>query len=48
MDIQRVDPLLTAKIVRSYVRHHRLGAAQLSDLITSVHNAIGQLGQQVS
>jgi predicted transcriptional regulator len=45
MDIQRVDPLLTAKIVRSYVRHHRLGADQLSDLITSVHNAIGQLGQ---
>jgi predicted transcriptional regulator len=29
----------------SYVRHHRLGPDQLSDLITSVHRAIGQLGQ---
>jgi predicted transcriptional regulator len=34
-----------AKIVESYVRHHKLGSDQLVDLITSVHRAIGQLGQ---
>jgi predicted transcriptional regulator len=36
---------LTTKIVQSYVRHHRLGPDQLSDLITSIQRAIGQLGQ---
>jgi predicted transcriptional regulator len=41
----RVNPHLTAKIVRGNVRHHRLEPDQLSDLITSVHRAIGQLGQ---
>ena len=45
MSTEEVDPHLTAKIVQSYVRHHRLGPDQLSDLITSVHRAIGQLGQ---
>ena len=44
MNIEGVDPHLTAKIVQSYVRHHRLGPDQLSDLITSVHRAISQLG----
>src|SRR6516165_560730 len=34
-----------AKIVESYVRHHKLGSDQLADLITSVHRAIGRLGQ---
>ena len=38
---------LTTKIVQSYVRHHRLGPNQLPDLISSVHRAIGQLGQPV-
>jgi predicted transcriptional regulator len=38
---------LTAKIVKSYVRQHRVGADQISDLITSVHQAFGQLGQPV-
>jgi len=42
---EEVDPHLTAKIVVSYVRHHRLEPDQLSDLITSVRRAIGQLGQ---
>ena len=45
MDTERVDPLLTAKIVSSYVRHHTVGASQVSDLIATVHRAIGQLGR---
>jgi predicted transcriptional regulator len=45
VNTEEVNPRLTAKIVQSYVRHHRLGPDQLSDLITSVHRAIGQLGQ---
>ena len=45
MNTEEVNPHLTAKIVVGYVRHHRLGPDQLSDLITSVHRAIGQLGQ---
>lgn len=40
-----VDPHLTTKIVSSYVKHHRVGADQVSDLITSIHHALGQLGQ---
>jgi predicted transcriptional regulator len=30
------------------VRHHRVGTDQISDLITSVHQAFGQLGQPVA
>ena len=45
MSTEEVHPHLTAKIVQSYVRHHKLGSDQLADLITSVHRAIGQLGQ---
>jgi predicted transcriptional regulator len=45
VNTEEINPHLTAKIVQSYVRHHRLGTDQLSDLITSVHRAIGQLGQ---
>ena len=45
MNIGEVNPHLTTQIVVSYVRHHRLGPDKLSDLITSVHQAIGQLGQ---
>jgi predicted transcriptional regulator len=47
MDTEKISPHLTAKIVRGYVRHHRLGPDQLPDLIASVHQALGQLGQQV-
>jgi predicted transcriptional regulator len=39
------DPHLTAKIVSKYVAHHKLAASELSDLITTVHQAIRQLGQ---
>ena len=45
MNTEEINPHLTTQIVVSYVRHHRLGPDQLSDLITSVHRAIGQLGQ---
>jgi predicted transcriptional regulator len=45
VNTEEVNPHLTTQIVVSYVRHHRLGPDQLSDLITSVHRAIGQLGQ---
>jgi predicted transcriptional regulator len=45
MDTQKVEQHLTAKIVRSYVRHHTVGASQLSDLITTVHRALNELGQ---
>src|SRR5215469_12788913 len=45
VNIEESNPHLTAKIVVSYVRHHRLVPDQLADLITSVHRAIGQLGQ---
>ena len=45
MNTEEADLHLMAKIVQSYVRHHKLGSDQLADLITSVHRAIGQLGQ---
>jgi predicted transcriptional regulator len=46
VNTERVSPNLTTKIVVSYVQHHRLGPDELSDLIASVHRAMGQLGQQ--
>ena len=45
MNPEEVDPHLTAKIVESYVRHHRLVPDQLADLIASVYRAIDRLGQ---
>jgi predicted transcriptional regulator len=45
MDPQKIDPHLTSKIVRSYVQHHTVGTGQVSELITSVHRALGQLGR---
>src|SRR6516164_4169304 len=45
MNTEEINPHLTAKIVVNYMRHHRLVPDQLGDLITSVHRAIGQLGQ---
>src|SRR5262249_48754073 len=47
MNNEMLDPHLTTKIVSSYVRHHTLGADQVSNLITSVHRALSQLGQHV-
>jgi MucR family transcriptional regulator, transcriptional regulator of exopolysaccharide biosynthesis len=45
VDSQRANPLLSAKIVGSYVRHHTVGARELPDLITSVHRALGEVGR---
>lgn len=45
MNSNENDPHLTVKIVSEYVAHHKLPASQLSDLIATVHQAIGQLGQ---
>jgi predicted transcriptional regulator len=47
MNAEKVNPHLTAKIVRGYVRHHRLGPDQLPDLIASIHRTLGQLGEKV-
>jgi predicted transcriptional regulator len=47
VNTEKIDPHLTAKIVRSYVVQHKVRPEQLSDLITSVHQAFGQLGQPV-
>jgi predicted transcriptional regulator len=44
MDTKKVNPLHTTKIVGSYLRHHTVGASQLSDLITSVHRSLSELG----
>jgi predicted transcriptional regulator len=40
-----IDPHLTARIVESYVRHHRVGTGQVPELITSVHGALARLGR---
>ena len=45
MNPHEVDPHLTARIVESYVRHHTVGTGQVSELITSVHGALAQLGR---
>jgi predicted transcriptional regulator len=45
MNTEKNHPYLTAKIVGSYVGHHKLTANELSDLITSVHRAMTHLGQ---
>jgi predicted transcriptional regulator len=45
VNTEESNPHLTAKIVASYVRHHRLVPDQLADLITSVYRAIGHVGQ---
>jgi predicted transcriptional regulator len=46
MEGQSVNPLLTAKIVGSYLRHHTVGASELPDLIATVHRSLCELGQQ--
>src|SRR5499427_7584392 len=45
MDAQNANPYLTAKIVRSYLRHHTVGASELPNLITSVHRALTEVGR---
>jgi predicted transcriptional regulator len=48
VNTEKTNPRLTAMIVKSYVRHHTVAAGQLSDLIATVHRAIGQAGQLVA
>lgn len=38
-------PHLTAKIVSEYVSHHKLASSKIPNLITTVYQAIGHLGQ---
>ncbi len=46
MNWSGTDQHLTAKIVCEYVAHHKLATdLELLELITAVHQAIGQLGQ---
>jgi predicted transcriptional regulator len=47
MDYNQSDTDLTVKIVSKYVAHHTLASSQLSDLITTVHQAIRHLGRPV-
>jgi predicted transcriptional regulator len=46
MEPKEGNRLLTAKLVGSYLRHHKVGASQLPDLIATVHRSLGELGQQ--
>jgi predicted transcriptional regulator len=46
MDAQTVNPLLTAKIVRSYLRHNTVEASELPNLIATVHRSLRELGRQ--
>src|ERR1700747_2468406 len=46
MDAESVNPLLTAKIVGSYLRHNTVGAGQLPDLIATGHRSLRELGRQ--
>ena len=48
MNTEKINPRLTAMIVKSYVVQHRVRPEQLSDLISSVNQALGQLGQPVA
>jgi predicted transcriptional regulator len=47
VNTEETNPHCTAVIVSSYVRHHTLRPEQLSDLITTVHHALSNLGQPI-
>ena len=47
MNTEKINSRLTAKIVKSYIVQHRVRPEQFSDLITSVNQALGQLGQPI-
>jgi predicted transcriptional regulator len=48
VNTEKISPRLTAMIVKSYVVQHKVRPDQISDLITSVDQALGQLGQPVA
>jgi predicted transcriptional regulator len=45
VNTEKINPRLTATTVKGYIRHQTVGLNQLSDLITSVHQVLAQLGQ---
>jgi predicted transcriptional regulator len=45
METNGNDPYLTAKIVSQYVAHHKLTSGEIPNLIMTVYQAIGHLGQ---
>src|SRR5467141_4980387 len=47
VNTEKINSRLTAKIVKSYIVQHRVRPEQFSDLITSVNQALGQLGQPI-
>jgi len=47
MDAQKVNPLLMAKIVGSYLQHHNVGASELPNLITSAHRGLTEIGRPI-
>src|SRR2546421_12881157 len=47
VNTEKINPRLTAMIVKSYVVQHPIRPEQFSDLITSVNQALGKLGQAV-
>jgi predicted transcriptional regulator len=47
VNTEKINPRLTAMIVKGYVVQHRVRPDQISDLIISVNQALGQLGQTV-
>src|SRR5437899_12931626 len=47
VNTEKISPRLTAMIVKSYVVQHKVRPEQISDLITSVHETLGQLVQPV-
>jgi predicted transcriptional regulator len=47
VNTEKINPRLIAMIVKGYVVQHRVRPDQISDLITSVNQALGQLGQPI-
>ena len=47
MNTEKINPRLIAMIVKGYVVQHRVRPDQISDLVTSVYQALGQLGQPI-
>jgi predicted transcriptional regulator len=47
VNTEKINPRLTATIVKSYVVQHKVRPDQISDLITSVNHALDKLGQPV-
>jgi predicted transcriptional regulator len=48
VNTEKISQRLTAMIVKSYVVQHKVRPDQISDLITCVDQALGQLGQPVA